>query len=205
MSRSRPKSPRPRRVAEQVDEAAFSLARRVAGAPPGAERLSPARKLLAVVFLVLAIPFELGFGAVMVVSLLYPSTDPHVDLGWSVIGYAIGLLAALLMAIASVLAIRSLVGELRGRPSRPLRGRRLIGWILSLAIGLPCLVIWLGHLPEDWEGFLAWMKPTPLLLAFLLAPWIAWMEEEPEPDEELESDEESESAPQEHAPEQREP
>jgi membrane protease YdiL (CAAX protease family) len=132
-----------------------------------------------VVCLVLAIPFELGFGAVMVASLLYPSTDPYTGLGWSPIGYAIGLLVALLMAIASVLAIRSLVGELRGRPSRPLRGRRLIGWILSLGIGLPCLVFWLSHLPEDWESFIAWAKPTPLLLAFLLAPWIARMEEDP--------------------------
>lgn len=140
------------------------------------ERPSLPRAILLVAALLLTIPFGLMFGLVMAMSLLYPPTDASVDpsLEWSPLGYAAGLAASLLGLFLVVRLIVSLVREQLGRPIRPLRSE-VMGWVLSLGVGAPLVVLLISSNPWDFTDPTMYIKAPGqlcLLVLFLLAPRI---------------------------------
>jgi hypothetical protein len=127
------------------------------------------RLLLYILLMLMGLLFLGFFGLIIAVSWMEEVAVEERLLPWGAGGHALALAATCLALVASLVMIRRLVNELRGRPSPPLSSTR-IGWVLFAGIGAPVLALWLTDFSVD--DFFEWIEPLPVIALFVLAPLI---------------------------------
>ena len=119
----------------------------------------------------LGVSFGVVFTVLVVDSWMAPeagfTAGPEGSDPWGAGGHALALAAALFLVLMSARMAWRLVNELRGRPSPPLASER-VGWVLSLLIGVPVLVLWLRNIGD--MGIRDWIESLPVIVILVLAP-----------------------------------